>query len=228
MRIKLKTIIVSILLFFALVFILGIHYGDRRRQDARDGQQDLLILTIQKQVPYVARFQKLVSELQGASKGKLTAYEIVEISKIIIVQCEVHGDLGLTPSIIMAVIQRESNFNPNVISKAGAYGLTQCLHSTFANHSSRLGYGKPTKDLMLDAIINVEVGIQELVRLKKIWLTEGIETRNDWKITFYSYYAGERWARLILTTLKKDKFPGLEYSTGTTQLVQEWRERGLS
>jgi len=225
MKIKLKTIIAGILLFFALVFILGIHYGDRRRQDARDGQQDLLILANQKQIPYVAKFLKLVRELERASEGKLTAYEIVEISKIIIVQCEVHSDLGLTPSIVMAVIQRESAFNPDAISKQRAFGLMQLIRPTMQNHLQDLGYGRFTKSLALDPIVNTECGIKELIKLRQYWLEEGID---NWLIVATSYFWGIRNTWELLVEKKRAELPSLEYGKGILDLAREWQKRGLS
>lgn len=225
MKIKLKTIISGVAIFLALTFMLGLYYGDKQKQNARDGYQDLLILANQKQIPYVAKFLKLVRELEEVSKGQMTAFEIVEISKIIIVQCEVHGDIGLTPSIIMAVIERESAFDPDAISRQKAYGLMQLIRPVMQGHLQRLGYGRFTKNLALDPIVNVECGIKELVRLRQYWLEEGI---NNWLIVSTSYFWGIRNTWELLLEKKRAKLPSLEYGKGILDLAKEWQKRGLS
>lgn len=222
-----KEYIIIAILVLAVCGISGFFNGRIRGLMEISEQHELRLLAHDKQIPYVTRYMKLVEEMSVVADNKLTAFEITEVCKIIIVECQRNQDIGLTPAIIMAVIERESNFDPTAISEMGAYGLMQCIQATFERHLSNLGYQQATLEVMLDPVINIQVGIKEIIRLKKIWLTEGYETRSDWKITFYSYYAGERWARLILTTLKKETFPGLEYSAGTTQLVNDWKERGV-
>ncbi len=226
MKIKLKTLLIALIIFLFLVFTFGIYFGDKRRQASVDHNQDLLIMATIKQVPYVARYMKLVRELEKASRGKLTAYEIVEISKVIIIQCEVHGDIGLTPAIVMAIIERESAFNPDAISRARAYGLTQCIRAVFEQHLPELGYGRRfSKDLALNPIINVEVGIRHLVYLRKYWLAEGIDS---WPISISSYFWGIRLTTQLITEKKRTKLPSLEYGIGVLKLAKAWQARGVS
>ena len=183
---------------------------------------------IEGQVPKNAEYYLLAKQLQERAGDNLTGFEIREIAGEIMLQCELNSDIGLTPARVLAVIERESGFRPDVVSHMNAYGLMQCLEATFAVHLPHLGYPLPTKELMLDPITNVRVGMRELVRLKRMWIANGYENRDDWKITFYSYYAGETWARRLLTTLEKGTFPGLEYGIGTEKLAREWSERGVS
>lgn len=180
------------------------------------------------QMPKNAEYYLLAKQIKEQTGDRLTGFEIREVASEIMLQCELNRDINLTPSRVLAVIERESGFRPDIISHMGAYGLMQCLEATFAVHLPRIGYPLPTKELMLDPIINVRVGIRELVRLKRMWIANGYEGRDDWKITFYSYYAGETWARRLLTTLEKGTFPGLEYGVGTEKLARAWGEKGIS
>jgi len=156
----------------------------------------------------------------------LTPFEVVEISRIIIEQCAIHSDVGLTPDKIMAVMERESAFNPRAISKARAYGLMQVIQSTFLIHSPDLGYGKSfSRELALDPLVNIQVGIRELVRLRKFWLSEDVDS---WLVVYTSFFWGERNAWALLLSKKRARLPSLEYSKGINDLAKKWRGRGLS
>ena len=51
----------------------------------------------------------------------------VDIQRMVESSCEKHG---LDPKLVMAVIQQESGFNQNAISKSGAQGLMQLMPAT--------------------------------------------------------------------------------------------------
>ena len=64
-------------------------------------------------------FKYQVQEPMNATK--------VDIQRMVSSACEKHN---VDPKLVMAVIQQESNFNQNAISKAGAQGLMQLMPST--------------------------------------------------------------------------------------------------
>ena len=64
-------------------------------------------------------FKYQVQEPMNASK--------VEIQRLVSSACEKHN---VDPRLVMAVIQQESGFNQNAISKTGAQGLMQLMPST--------------------------------------------------------------------------------------------------
>ena len=64
-------------------------------------------------------FKYQVQEPMNATK--------VDIQRMVSSACEKHN---IDPKLVMAVIQQESNFNQNAISKAGAQGLMQLMPAT--------------------------------------------------------------------------------------------------
>ena len=66
-----------------------------------------------------ADFKYQVQEPMSASK--------VDIQRMVTSACAKHN---IDPKLVMAVIQQESNFNQNAISKAGAQGLMQLMPAT--------------------------------------------------------------------------------------------------
>jgi len=221
---KPKKLIFPMIVLLCLAFIFGYFRGKTRGIEEVLIEHELKILSHDKQIPFITEYIKLVRELQEVSKGKLSPFHIVEIAKIITIQCQINQDVGLEPEIVMALIERESSFNPNAISKAKAYGLTQCIRPVFDLHLPELGYGKFSVDLALNPIVNIEVGIKHLIYLRKYWLSEGIDS---WLITTSSYYWGIRHTWDLLTSKKRARLPSLEYGKGIIDLANKWKEKGL-
>ena len=229
MRIKFKvgTAIIAgfVLVICALIGILIRSEIQVERIRLVNEEQDIILLLHDRRIPHIVKYTNLVKALMIGANDKLTAFEIVEIAKSILVNCEVHSDLGLTPEIILAVIERESGFNPDAISYAKAYGLMQVIRSTAELHLAQVGYGAVfSKELILNPIINVEIGMAELVRLRRLFLSEGVD---GWLIVLTAYFWGERNAWELLNSKKRARLPSLEYGKSILELAEKWRQAGL-
>jgi len=218
-------IILFLVAWMIFIFIANIQQGDSISElKGINKDYDLRLSSVEKQIPGIAKYQLLVKELSIASDGKLSAYEVTEIAKIIIVQCSLNEDIGLTPSLIVGIMERESNFNPDAISYAKAFGIMQVIETTWAIHADDMAYGRFTEDIALDPIVNVQVGIRELVRLRKYWLENGVDS---WLITVNSYFWGTTNIWSLLTQKKRSQLPSLEYGKGVLDLAEKWKEKGL-
>lgn len=84
---------------------------------------------------------------------------------------------GVEPALVKAVIQVESNFDPQAVSRAGARGLMQLMPGTAAMY--QLGMGdifKPHR--------NIEAGVKHLAYLKTLF-------PNSMELVLAAYNAGE-------------------------------------
>ena len=226
MRIRFKVwvifpVIVGLLLFGATVGYIIQNEARIAHLEYENAEQEVVLTFHSRQIPYIVKYSKIVGVLTTVSEGRLSAFVIVEIGKTILIQCEIYSDIGLTPDIILAVMERESGFDPNAISKARAYGLMQVIRSTAELHLAILGYGNMfSKDLILDPIINVEIGIAEIVRLRKLFLTEGID---NWMVVLTAYFWGERNTWELLNSKKRARLPSLEYGSGILDLAKKYQ-----
>jgi len=223
MRIRIKVWIIPAFILMLLFSGLIVHLIVQiEKQKTINLEQDVHLYLHDRNIPYVVKYVRLVNALCGVAEDKMTAFEIVEVAKIITIHCEVYSGLGLTPELILAVMERESSFNPRAVSKARAYGLMQVIRSTVELHLAQLGYGTTfSKDLVLNPIINVEIGIAELVRLRRLFLSEGVDS---WLIVLTAYFWGERNAWELLNSRKRASLPSLEYGQGVLNLADKWKE----
>jgi hypothetical protein len=190
-------------------------------------QQELVIKSLEKKSPLMGRYLHIVELLSKKAGEKLTPMEIIEVSQVIVETCVTQADIGLTEAIVFGLIEVESNFDPKAVSYAMAYGLTQCLEVTFMRFLPQLGYPQFSTELAFNPVINVRVGLAELVRLRKFFLAQGIDS---WEICLAGYYWGERpaWAAIRGTKEEKNGL-GLitEYGRRVLTKAGRWRVVGL-
>lgn len=84
---------------------------------------------------------------------------------------------GVEPALVKAVIQVESNFDPQAVSRAGASGLMQLMPGTAAMY--RLGLGD-----IFSPRRNIEAGVKHLAYLKTLF-------PNSTDLVLAAYNAGE-------------------------------------
>ena len=71
------------------------------------------------------------------------------------------------PYVVAGLIRQESEFNPKVISRANAYGLTQILPSTGRDLSRRVGLRAFQTSMLFDPAVNLRLGTYYLKILLK-------------------------------------------------------------
>ena len=91
---------------------------------------------------------------------------------------------GLDPYLVAALIRQESEFNPNAISRARAYGLTQVLPSTGRLLSRRVGITRFSPAMLFQPEVNLKLGTYYLKTLLD-------QQNGKWEQTLASYNAGK-------------------------------------
>lgn len=84
---------------------------------------------------------------------------------------------GVEPALVKAVMQVESNFNPDAVSRAGASGLMQLMPGTAAMYSLN-------GQQLFNPSRNIEAGVKHLAYLKTLF-------PNNMEFVIAAYNAGE-------------------------------------
>ena len=83
-------------------------------------------------------------------------------------------------------------------------------------------------DILFDAALCTRIGIEHLVYLHRMYMDEGLETRDDWKLTLHSYFWGPMNTNLLLSAKgERPRVPSLEYSVGVLELQKGFQEEGI-
>ena len=126
------------------------------------------------------RSPELDLALRAASLPTPFAGEVLRIAE----------SLQLPPALIWALMRRESFFDPDVVSLAGAYGLMQLLPTTASRVASGLEMEDPSPSSLFIPSTNVTLGSTYLAGLRD-------EAQGNWIRALASYNAGEangeRW-----------------------------------
>ncbi len=69
---------------------------------------------------------------------------------------------GLDPYLVASLIRQESEFNPNAVSRANAYGLMQLLPSVGKAEAKRVGLKGFSTGELLDPTVNLQLGTANL------------------------------------------------------------------
>ena len=83
------------------------------------------------------------------------------------------NQFGVSKSLVLAVIQTESNFNPFAVSSAPAYGLMQLVPASGGRDAYRYAKGRdriPSREYLFDPENNIELGTAYLSLLDREYL----------------------------------------------------------
>lgn len=133
---------------------------------------------------------------------------------------------GVDESLILAIMQTESSFNPYAVSRADALGLMQVVqHSAGKDVFRSQGkYGVPSRSYLFDPQSNIDTGTAYLAMLNDVYLA-GITNATSRRYAVITAYNGG--AGSVLRIFSSDKIqaaniintmqPGDVYQTLTTQ-----------
>ncbi|MGP1930198.1 MAG: membrane-bound lytic murein transglycosylase MltC [Arsenophonus sp. ET-YP4-MAG3] len=107
-------------------------------------------------------------------------------------------------SLILAIMQIESNFNPYAISRSNALGLMQIMQNTAGKDvfRSQGKSGIPTRDYLLDPVNNINLGAAYLSLLQNTYLNK-ITNLTSRRYAIISAYNGG--VNSVLKIFHKDK-----------------------
>ncbi|PHM69011.1 putative transglycosylase signal peptide protein [Xenorhabdus sp. KJ12.1] len=111
---------------------------------------------------------------------------------------------GIDESLILAIIQTESSFNPYAVSRSDALGLMQVMQHTAGRDVFKMQgkSGQPSRNYLFDPENNIDAGAAYLAILQNIYLGEiqNITSRRYAVITAYNGGAGS-----VLKVFSSDK-----------------------
>ncbi|MDJ0847629.1 MAG: transglycosylase SLT domain-containing protein [Myxococcota bacterium] len=98
---------------------------------------------------------------RGTALGK---DEVERVSAAIVAEAEA---FGLAPSLVTAVIEVESGFDPFAVSRVGAMGLMQVIPSTGQALAEELGIDWRGPRTLFDPVANVRLGVAYLAKMRE-------------------------------------------------------------
>lgn len=108
--------------------------------------------------------------LRGPPSGEANAHFRIAYPLAYRDLIERHGNsYGVPPDLMQALMREESSLDPEVVSWAGAIGLTQLMPSTASAVAKGLKLGRVTPGQLRDPDLNVRLGTAYLGQLLKRW-----------------------------------------------------------
>ena len=124
----------------------------------------------------------------------ISSSQAKKLAKLIIEECD---NYEIDPSLVLAIIQVESNFSLKAVSDKGAIGLMQVMPSTAEYLADKLGISISGKKELHDPFLNVRLGIYYLSLLEGRF--DNIED------ALFAYYYGP--SRFESNRYLSEKFP---------------------
>lgn len=187
------------------------------------------LLTLEKELIAISKGLKASGKTDLGIDLPNVAHKVLELS-------ERYKDDGVTTSLILALIEVESSFDPratsNYTDEAGktrplAYGLTQMVRSTATHYLTDMGYSW-NPDILYDPVLSVEIGVRHLVDLHRQYVSEGLEFKNEFQWSILSYMWGERPVKESMSKKPNDRgYMSLNYWTRVREAQLRWIQKGF-
>ena len=175
---KNKEIIVLVALCVMISLVIGAGIGIDRANIKHESIQDSLLTEIQNLRSQISMLSK--QKVNKEQEFKIFAFENYDpkYTYIVNIVLEKSKEHNFSPYKILSIIQIESHFNYQAVSKAGAYGLMQVQFSTW---KETFNIDHPRK--LFDPAFNINVGIQIYKHYKE-------KTNGDIEKALHHYNAG--------------------------------------
>jgi soluble lytic murein transglycosylase len=114
--------------------------------------------------PSELRLQVAIAEQLASRRTGLGSSEIANLASAIVSEARAHD---FDPSLVLAVIEVESNFDNFAVSPVGALGLMQIMPSTGEALALRVGIDWHGNRTLFDPVLNVKLGVAYLHELRE-------------------------------------------------------------
>lgn len=128
---------------------------------------------------------------------------------------------GIEESLILAIMQTESSFNPYAVSRSDALGLMQVVqHSAGRDVFKMKGkWGQPSRSYLFDPEQNIDAGTAYLSILKNSYLA-GIENPTSKRYAVITAYNGGAGSVLRVFSSDRDRAVGIINSMSPSDVYQ--------
>ncbi|MDQ1237276.1 MAG: membrane-bound lytic murein transglycosylase MltC [Wigglesworthia glossinidia] len=116
---------------------------------------------------------------------------------------------NIDKSLILAIIEAESNFNPRAISNSKALGLMQIVQNTAGRDVFKMQgkVGRPTKNMLLNPEKNIDIGTAYLSLLRDNYLSSINNPISKKYATIASYHGG---VTAMLSVFSRDQMKAFQ------------------
>lgn len=218
-----------------IVFLIG--YGVYQIYNYRNlGERFRTIERWKEKIEFVADdfmlLEKIENILREKAVDKMTGDEIMDVARVVLRFHQRYGDnIGLTASRILAMMDKESKFNPRAKSPAGALGLVQIMPYNFPRllkdyyHLEGLSK-KQLEELIYKPDVNLTCGLRYLMELQTGYVSDGKASENDYTMSHTRYcWSHESVEALDKSMSKNEPKASLNYANDIKQLMQEYKEK---
>ena len=165
------------------------------RQEAREARRDYQMRIVLANVQVLheqTTIRNILSEKLPKLSPELQAKLALEFH-------EAGIQLGCPAWLLLAIADKESSWNPNAVSSAGAVGLMHVMPRTALDLATGMGISIKSIDQIREPLLNVRLGIRCLANNYRAAVMQGKSPEGDFTRSLYVYNGlGESYARLVM------------------------------